>query len=147
MSKRVAIVEVAQLPGTESGDTFLHNLIKSAGRFWIRPVCPEDMGTVISASSDVFHGGNPVPTPIIGMPAQAFSRAAAVRMASLFAFQYGYAYSGWQFDTALILGVCKGFGESAERMHHALYTDPFYQRHMGSMKQLRPPSRKGILDR
>ena len=58
MPNRVAIVEVAQMPGSESSENFLDQVYRVSKEVLDKAgISREDVGTVVSASSDVFHGG------------------------------------------------------------------------------------------
>ncbi len=58
MSDKVAIVEVAQTPGAESGDNYLDQVYRVCKEVLDKSgISRDEVGTVVSAASDVFHGG------------------------------------------------------------------------------------------
>ena len=58
MTNRVGIVEVAMTSGAETKDYFLDQVFKISKEVLDKSgITRDDVGTVISASSDVFHGG------------------------------------------------------------------------------------------
>jgi len=134
MSKRVAIVEVAQLPGAESGDNFLHQLYQVCREVLDKAGLPrKDVGTVISASSDVFHGGISCANAYYWDAGAGFLKSGTRQDGeSLLAFQYGVMriLTG-HFDTALVFGVCKGSENPPTDAITHYFADPFYQRQLG----------------
>ena len=58
MPTRAAIVEVAQMPGAESGENYLNQVFRVCKEVFDKAgITRDEVGTVVSASSDVFHGG------------------------------------------------------------------------------------------
>jgi len=91
------------------------------------------VGTVISASSDVFHGGISCANSYYWDAGAAFLKNASRQDGeSLFAFSYAIMriLSG-SYDSALVLGVCKGSENPENDMLTHFFTDPFYQRQIG----------------
>jgi len=134
MSNKVAIVEVAQLPGSESSDNYLDQV------YWVcrevfdkAGISRDEVGTVVSASSDVFHSGMSCANAYYWDSGAAFLKNGSRQDGeSLFAFIYGVMriLTG-PYDTALVLGVCKGSENPENDMITHFYTDPFYQRQIG----------------
>jgi acetyl-CoA C-acetyltransferase len=134
MSGRVAIVEVAQLSGPDSKDNFYDQayfvtkeVLDKAG------MTREDVGTIVSASTDVFHGGISCANAYYWEAVASFLKSGTRQDAeSLFALQYGWMkiLSG-HYDNVLVVALCKG-SENPENDSVTLhFTDPFYQRHTG----------------
>lgn len=58
MPGKVAIVEVAQLSGQESGELYLEQIYRVCKEVLDKAgLTRNDIGTVVSAASDAFHGG------------------------------------------------------------------------------------------
>ena len=56
--RKVAVVETAQLPGRESGDNYLDQVFRVCRQVLDKAgLTRHDVGTMISATSDIFHGG------------------------------------------------------------------------------------------
>ena len=67
MTKKVAIVAVAQNAGAESKDNFYDQAYRVTKEVLDKAgLTRDEVGSVVSASSDVFHGGYPAPTRITG---------------------------------------------------------------------------------
>ncbi len=134
MPRKVAIVEVAQLPGKESGDAFLNQVFR---------VCREvldkaglkrnDVDTAVSAASDVFHGGvscaNAYYWDAGGGLLKNASRNDGESLTS--AYYASMRIASGAFDTALVFGICKGSENPDTDMLTHFFTDPFYQRQVG----------------
>jgi acetyl-CoA C-acetyltransferase len=134
MTNRVGIVEVAMTPGVETKDYFLDQVFRITKEVLDKAgVKRDDVGTVISASSDVFHGGVSCASSYYWDAGAAFLKNGSRQDGeSLFAFIYAVMriLTG-HFDTALVLGVCKGSENPDDDMLTHFFTDPFYQRQMG----------------
>jgi acetyl-CoA C-acetyltransferase len=134
MAERVAIVEVAQLPGSESGDNYLDQVYRVCKEVFDKAgISRDEVGTVVSASSDVFHSGMSCANAYYWDSGAAFLKNGSRQDGeSLFAFIYGVMriLTG-PYDTALVLGVCKGSENPENDMITHFYTDPFYQRQIG----------------
>ena len=134
MSERVAIVEVAQTPGSESGDNFLDQVYRVCREVLDKTgVSRDEVGTVISASSDIFHGGVSCANAYYWDSGGAFLKNGSRQDGeSLLAFIYAVMriLTG-HYDTALVLGICKGSENPETDMITHFYTDPFYQRQLG----------------
>ena len=91
MGKRVAIVEVAQLPGAMSDANFLQQLFEVCREVMDKAgMSRKDIGTVISASSDVFHGGISCANAYYWDSGAGFLKSGTRQDGeSLLAFQYG----------------------------------------------------------
>lgn len=134
MTKRVAIVAVAQNAGAESKDNFYDQayvvtkeVLDKAG------LTREDIGTVVSASSDVFHGGISCANSYYWETTGAFLKNASRQDGeSLFALFYGaMRIMSGHYDTALVIGLCKGSENPPNDTCTLMYADPFYQREVG----------------
>jgi len=134
MAVRVGIVDVAMTPGNESNDNFLDQVFHTTKQVLDKAgIKRDDVGTVVSASSDVFHGGMSCANSYYWDAGAAFLKNGSRQDGeSLFAFIYAVMriLSG-SFDTALVLGVCKGSENPPDDMITYFYTDPFYQRQIG----------------
>jgi acetyl-CoA C-acetyltransferase len=134
MPKRVAIVDVAQISGGDSKDNFYDQA------YWVTKqvldkagLKREEVGTVVSAASDVFHGGISCANAYYWETVGAFLKNGTRQDGeSIFALYYAAMriLSG-QYDVVLAVSLCKG-SENPEDdtvTHH--FTDPFYQRRVG----------------
>ena len=108
MPKKVAIVEVAQLPGAESGDNMLDQLFRVCREAMDKAgITRDEIGTVVSAASDVFHGGVSCANAYFWDSGAAFLKNGTRQDGeSLLAFQYAVMriLSG-HYDTALVFGI------------------------------------------
>lgn len=134
MADRVGIVEVAMTPGAESKDNFLDQVFRTSKELLDKAgISRDEVGTVVSASSDVFHGGVSCASSYYWDAGAAFLKNASRQDGeSLFAFIYAVMriLSG-NYSTAMVLGVCKGSENPANDMLTHFFTDPFYQRQIG----------------
>ncbi len=134
MTNRVGIVEVAMTPGAETKEYFLDQVFKISKEVLDKSgVSRDEIGTVISASSDVFHGGMSCANSYYWDAGAAFLKNGSRQDGeSLFAFIYAVMriLSG-NYDTALVLGVCKGSENPDDDVLTHFFTDPFYQRQIG----------------
>ncbi|MBN2179202.1 MAG: thiolase family protein [Deltaproteobacteria bacterium] len=134
MTNRVGIVEVAMTSGAETKDYFLDQVFKISKEVLDKSgITRDDVGTVISASSDVFHGGMSCANSYYWDAGAAFLKNGSRQDGeSLFAFIYAVMriLTG-NYDTALVLGVCKGSENPENDVLTHFFTDPFYQRQMG----------------
>ena len=134
MAYRVGIVDVAMTPGQESKENFLDQVFHTTKEVLDKAgIKRDEVGTVISAASDVFHGGMSCANSYYWDAGGAFLKNGSRQDGeSLFAFIYAVMriMSG-SFNTALVLGVCKGSENPEDDMVTYFYTDPFYQRQIG----------------
>jgi acetyl-CoA C-acetyltransferase len=134
MATRVAIVDVAQTSGSASGDNLLDQVYRVCREVLDKAgVTREDVGTVVSASSDVFHGGISCANAYYWDSGAAFLKNGSRQDGeSMLAFFYGVMriLSG-HYDSALIVGLCKGSENPDNDMITHFFTDPFYQRQLG----------------
>ena len=111
MAKKVAIVSVAQSAGAESKENFYDQAYRVAKEALDKAgLTREELGTVVTASSDIFHGGISCANSYYWETTGAFLKNASRQDGeSLFAFFYGVMriLSG-QYDTALVMALCKG---------------------------------------
>jgi acetyl-CoA C-acetyltransferase len=134
MTNRVGIVDVAMTPGVETKDYFLDQVFRVSKEVLDKAgLQRDDVSTIISASSDVFHGGVSCANSYYWDAGAAFLKNGSRQDGeSLFAFIYAVMriLTG-HFDTALVVGVCKGSENPDNDMLTHFFTDPFYQRQMG----------------
>jgi acetyl-CoA C-acetyltransferase len=91
MSKKVAIVSVAQSAGPASKDNFYDQAYRVTRECLDKAgMTRDDLGTVVSASSDIFHGGISCANAYYWETTGAFLKNAPRQDGeSLFAFMYG----------------------------------------------------------
>jgi acetyl-CoA C-acetyltransferase len=134
MSKKVAIVSVAQNAGAESKDNFYDQAYRVTRECLDKVgLTREDLGTVVSASSDIFHGGISCANAYYWETTGAFLKNASRQDGeSLFAFMYGVMriISG-QYDTCLVMSLCKGSENPENDACTLMFGDPFYHRNLG----------------
>jgi len=134
MPEKVAIVAVAQNAGAESKDNFYDQAYVVTKEVLDKVgLARDDIGTIISASSDIFHGGISCANSYYWETTGAFLKNASRQDGeSLFAFFYGVMriLTG-QYDTALIISLCKGSENPDNDACTAMFTDPFYTRGLG----------------
>lgn len=132
--EKVAVVEVAQCPGAPSSDNFLDQLYRVCREAFEKSgVSRDEIGTVVSASSDVFHGGVSCANAYYWDSAAGFLKSGTRQDGeSLLAFQYGVMriLTG-HYETALIIGICKGSENPENDEITQYFADPFYQRPLG----------------
>lgn len=134
MLRNVAIVEVAQSPGAESGDYFLDQIFRTCREVMDKTgLEQDDLGTVVSAASDIFHGGVSCANAYYWDAGGALLKNGSRNDGeSLTAFLYAaMRIASGHYDTALVLGVCKGSENPENDMCTHFFTDPFYQRQVG----------------
>ncbi|MDY6852724.1 MAG: thiolase family protein, partial [Thermodesulfobacteriota bacterium] len=134
MPKKIAIVQVAQISGGDSKDNFYDQaywatkeILDKAG------LSREELGTVVSSASDVFHGGISCANAYYWEAVGSFLKNGTRQDGeSILALYYAaMRIMTGLYDTALVIGLCKG-SENPDNdsvTHH--YTDPFYQRDLG----------------
>jgi acetyl-CoA C-acetyltransferase len=134
MPEKVAIVAVAQNAGAESKDNFYDQAYVVTKEVLDKVgLARDDLGTIISASSDIFHGGISCANSYYWETTGAFLKNASRQDGeSLFAFFYGVMriLTG-HYDTALIISLCKGSENPENDACTLMYTDPFYTRGLG----------------
>jgi len=134
MPRKVAIVAVAQNAGAESKDNFYDQSYGITKEILDKTgLSREELGTIVSASSDIFHGGISCANSYYWETTGAFLKNASRQDGeSLFAFFYGVMriITG-QYDTALVISLCKGSENPENDACTLMYTDPFYQRGVG----------------
>lgn len=139
MTNRVAIASVAQSPGAESKDNFYDQAYRVAREVLDKAgIRRDDLGTIVTASSDIFHGGISCANSYYWETTGAFLKNASRQDGeSLFAFFYGVMriLSG-QYDTALVMALCKGSENPPNDTCTLMFADPFYQRGVGLQETL-----------
>jgi len=134
MLSKVAVVEAAMMPGPESAENYLTQVYRICREVLDKAgITKDEVGTVVSASSDVFHGGISCANAYYWDAGAAFLKNASRQDGeSLLALFYGIMriLSG-RYETALVLGLCKGTENPDNDLITHFYTDPFYQRQLG----------------
>jgi len=134
MLEKVGIVEVAQLPGPETSDYYLDQLYRICKEVLDKAgITREDVGTVVSGASDIFHGGVSCANAYFwDSGAGELKNGSRNDGESLTALFYGaMRVASGHYDTALVFGICKGSENPATDMCTHFYTDPLYQRQIG----------------
>jgi acetyl-CoA C-acetyltransferase len=134
MPGKVAIVEVAQLSGQESGELYVEQVYRVCKEVLDKAgLTRNDIGTVVSAASDAFHGGVSCANAYFwDSGAALLKNGSRSDGESLTAFYYGaMRVASGLYDTALVFGVCKGSENPETDMLTHFFTDPFYQRQIG----------------
>ncbi|MDY6851471.1 MAG: thiolase family protein, partial [Thermodesulfobacteriota bacterium] len=134
MLEKVGIVEIAQLPGAETGDYLLDQIYRICKEVLDKAgLTREDVGTVVSGSSDIFHGGVSCANSYYwDSGAGELKNGSRNDGESLTALFYGaMRIASGHYDTALVFGVCKGSENPPTDACTHFYTDPFYQRQIG----------------
>jgi len=134
MLNKVAVVDVAMCSGSESSDYYLDQIYRVCREVMDKAgISRKDIGTMISAASDIFHGGVSCANAYFWDSGGAFLKNGSRNDGeSLTSFLYGVMriLSG-HYDTALVFGVCKGSENPENDMLTHFFTDPFYQRQLG----------------
>ncbi|HOK07027.1 MAG TPA: thiolase family protein [Syntrophales bacterium] len=134
MSRKVAIVSVAQSAGAESKDNFFDQAYRVTKEVLDKAgITRDELGSVVSASSDVYHGGISCANAYYWDPTGAFLKNASRQDGeSLFALMYGaMRIMTGHFDTVLVIGLCKGSENPDNETCTLMYSDPFYLRPLG----------------
>ena len=134
MPRKVAIVDVAQLPGAPAGDNYLDQVYRVTREVLEKAgLSRKDVDTVVSSASDIFHGGISCANAYFwDSGAGLWKNGSRNDGESLTAMFYGLLrIASGIFDTALVFGVCKGSENPDTDMLTHFFTDPFYQRQMG----------------
>jgi len=134
MPMKVAIVEVAQISGPDSKDNFYDQAYRVTREVLDKAGLDRDeLGTVVSAASDVFHGGISCANAYYWESVGAFLKNGTRQDGeSIFSLYYAAMriLSG-SFDTALAVALCKGSENPENDTVTHFFTDPFYQRPLG----------------
>ncbi|MEW6140213.1 MAG: thiolase family protein [Thermodesulfobacteriota bacterium] len=134
MGTKVAIVEVAQLAGPDSKDNFYDQAFRVTKEILDKAgLSRHELGTIVSASSDVFHGGISCANAYYWEAVGSFLKAGTRQDGeSLFALYYAaMKIMTGHFDTVLAIGLCKGSENPANDSITQFIADPFYQRPLG----------------
>lgn len=134
MLEKVGIVEIAQLPGPETSDYYLDQLYRICKEVLDKAgISREDVGTVVSGASDIFHGGVSCANAYFwDSGAGELKNGSRNDGESLTALFYGaMRIASGHYDTALVFGICKGSENPSTDTCTHFYTDPFYQRQLG----------------
>lgn len=134
MPMKVAIVEVAQISGNDSKDNFYDQAYRVTREVLDKAGLDRDeLGTVVSAASDVFHGGISCANAYYWESVGSFLKNGTRQDGeSIFSLYYAAMriLSG-SFDTALAVALCKGSENPENDTVTHFFTDPFYQRPLG----------------
>jgi len=134
MPGKVGVVTVAQTPGPESGDYYLDQLYRVCKEVMDKAgISRKEIGTVVSGASDIFHGGVSCANAYFWDAGAALLKNGSRNDGeSLTAFFYGaMRIASGHYDTALVIGICKGSENPETDMCTHFFTDPFYQRQLG----------------
>ncbi len=134
MARKVAIVAVAQNSGAESMENFYDQAYRVTKEVLDKAgITRDQIGTIVSASSDVFHGGISCANSYYWETTGAFLKNASRQDGeSLFALFYGaMRIMTGHYDTALVISLCKGSENPPNDTCTLMYSDPFYLRNMG----------------
>jgi acetyl-CoA C-acetyltransferase len=134
MAKKVAIVSVAQSAGPASKDNFYDQAYQVTRECLDKVgMTREDLGTAVSASSDIFHGGISCANAYYWETTGAFLKNASRQDGeSLFAFMYGaMRIMSGQYDNCLVISLCKGSENPENDTCTLMFGDPFYHRNLG----------------
>ncbi len=134
MAQKVGIVDVAMITCGESSENYLTQVYRVCKEVLDKAgIKREELGTVVSAASDLFHGGISCANSYYWDSGAAFLKNASRQDGeSLFALYYAVLriLSG-HYETALVLGVCKGSENPDNDTLTHYFSDPFYQRQLG----------------
>ena len=134
MVMKVGIVAVAQISGDDSKDNFYDQAYQVTKEILDKAGLERDeLGTVVSAASDVFHGGISCANAYYWEAVGSFLKNGTRQDGeSLFALFYAAMriLSG-HYDTALAIALCKGSENPQDDTLTHFFTDPFYQRPLG----------------
>ena len=134
MTMKVGIVAVAQISGPDSKDNFYDQAYRVTKEVLDKAgLKREELGTVVSTASDVFHGGISCANAYYWESVGAFLKNGTRQDGeSIFALSYAAMriLSG-HYDTALAVGLCKGSENPENDTITQFFTDPFYQRPVG----------------
>ncbi len=134
MTDRVGIVAVAQTAGAPSDENFYDLAFRVTRRCLDEAgVSRDEVGTVVSAASDIFHGSISCANAYYWEAVGAFMKNGTREDAeSLFALGYGAmrVLSG-HHETALVVALCKGSENPENDTLTGFFTDPFHLRPLG----------------
>ncbi|MDQ7785183.1 MAG: thiolase family protein [Desulfomonilaceae bacterium] len=132
--RRVAITEVAQISGPDSKDNFYDQAYRVTREVLDKAgLSRDEVGTIVSASTDVFHGGISCANAYYWESTGSFMKAGTRQDGeSMFALHYAFMkiLTG-KYDTVLVVGLCKGSENPDNDAITQLIADPFYQRPVG----------------
>lgn len=134
MAKKVAIVSVAQSGGSESKDSFYDLAFRIVKEALDKAGLSRDqVGSVVTAASDIFHSGISCANAHHWDPAGAFLKNGSRQDGdSLFALIYGaMRIMTGHYDTVLTVGLCKGSENPDNDTCTLMFSDPFYFRPLG----------------
>ena len=134
MVMKVGIVEVAQISGDDSKDNFYDQAYKVTREILDKAGLERaELGTVVSASSDIFHGGISCANAYYWEAVGSFLKNGTRQDGeSIFALHYAaMRIMSGNYDTALVVALCKGSENPQNDTVTHFFTDPFYQRPLG----------------
>ena len=131
--QRIAITQVAQSSGVESEENlmdFTYRITKEV--LYKAGMKREDVGSIVLASSDIFHSGFSCANALDWDGAGGFLKEGSRAEDSMYAFNYGFMriMSG-QFDTVLVTSIVKGSENPDNDTCTSFFADPFYLRPVG----------------
>jgi len=134
MPMKVGIVSVAQISGDDSKDNFYDQAYWATREALDKAGLKRDeLGTVVSTASDVFHGGISCANAYYWESVASFLKNGTRQDGeSLFSLYYAaMRIMSGHFDTALAVALCKGSENPENDTITHFFTDPFYQRGIG----------------
>ncbi len=131
--RRVAITQVAQSSGVESRESLMDFTYQTNKEVLDKAGMKRDeVGCVISASSDIFHSGLSCANSYDWDGIGAFLKEGSRAEESMFAFIYGsMRIMSGQFDTVLVTALVKGSENPENDTCTSFFADPFYLRPVG----------------
>lgn len=134
MSGRVGIVAAAESSPAMTQENMMDAVYKVTKELLNKVgMDRDDVGTIVTAASDVFHSGISCANSYYWEASGGFLKNASRQDGdSLFAFLYGClrVLSG-HFETAMVIALTKGSENPENDTVTSLYADPFYHRPLG----------------
>ncbi len=133
MTTRVGIVEVAQSVGSESKDNLYEEIYKISKEVLDKAgLSIRDVDTAVSASSDIFTGISCANAYYWDSTAAFLKNGSRQDGESLFSFYYAaMRIMTGHYNTALVVGICRGSEHPETDSLTTLFGDPFSQRPLG----------------
>jgi acetyl-CoA C-acetyltransferase len=134
MGSKVAIVQVAQCSGPDSKDNFYDQAYRVTREVLDKAgLTRDELGTIVSAASDVFHGGISCANAYYWEAVGSFLKSGTRQDAdSILAFYYGaLKIMSGHYDTVLCIGLTKGSENPDNDAITLFMAEPFFQRALG----------------
>jgi acetyl-CoA C-acetyltransferase len=133
MAQRVGVVEVAQSVGTESKDNLYEEIYKITKQVLDKAeLSIRDVDTVVSAASDTFTGLGCANAYYWDSTAAFLKNGSRQDGESLFSLYYAaMRIMTGHYETALIVGICRGSEHPETDSLTVLFGDPFSQKPLG----------------